>query len=266
MCSDFEPIAMSSDKTNRHKYGVDTPYWTAVGFYEIVDHLAANVPGFRFENCGSGGSMKDYATLKRSSYIQFNDNAHYLHIRASFYASSYAVHPAQLYAPINPVHFSDPSLFADGVPEDDYGWRSCIMGAVAIGSWIMHEPGRYPFEMQQYMEKYLRMYTEKIRPLVRTADLYHILPRPDEKHWDGLQYYDPDTDNDIKGAVFLFKPTDIEEADKVIKLKGLDPGKTYTLTFEDRPEQNTAKTGAELMDGFTVTINEPRGSEIIWIG
>ena len=26
---------------------------------------------------------------------------------------------------------------------------------------------------------------------MRNADLYHILPRPDGKNWDGVQYYDP---------------------------------------------------------------------------
>ena len=36
------------------------------------------------------------------------------------------------------------------------------------------------------------------------ADLYHILPRPDGRKWDGIEYYDPAAG---KGVVYLFKPS-----------------------------------------------------------
>ena len=78
-------------------------------------------------------------------------------------------------------------------------------------------------------------------------------------------YADPDSANEIKGTVFLFKPSESAGNSCHVTLRGLDPQKSYTLTFEDRPEQNTAATGESLMTaGIDVEIRYV-GSEIIWI-
>ena len=37
------------------------------------------------------------------------------------------------------------------------------------------------------IKKAVAVYKEKLRPLVRNADLYHIFPRPDGIHWDGTR-------------------------------------------------------------------------------
>ena len=263
--SDFEPICNTSDKRNRHVYpGVDTSYWCAVGFYDLIDHLRANVEGFRYECCGSGGSLKDFATLSHANVIQSNDNANYIDIRKTFYDSSYAIHPMQLQAPVNVDLFIGDPLDPD---EAHYGWRSVIMGANNTASSVGdRQTALVPGTEETYLQHYAVLFRDKIRPLIRDANLYHILPRPDEVHWDGLEYFNPDTENDIKGAVFLFKPTGTEGPVKTVKLQGLDPNEYYRLEFEDRAEQNTVKTGAQLMEGLNVTISQTRGSEIIWIG
>jgi hypothetical protein len=258
--SDFEPIATTSPWTNRHKYSTDVAYWNAVGFYEILDHLRANKPGFRYENNGPGGNMKDFATLSRSSVVNLTDTANYIDMRKVFYDSSFAIHPVQLMAPSNMDVFSS-------IPgEDDYGWRSIIMGAIMTATPTADD-GALPYDEEQYAEEYYGMYRDKLRPLVRDADLFHILPRPDEVQWDGIQYFDSEVSDpdDVAGVAFLFKPTDTEGDTKVVSFKGLDPLQEYALTFEDRTAQNTVKTGAELMAGFAVTISEDRGSELVWI-
>ena len=138
------------------------------------------------------------------------------------------------------------------------GFRSTVLGAPMWGSWT----GTLLFD---YYDEYTRMFSEKIRPLMRNGNLYHILPRPDGVNWDGIMYADKDSENEIKGAVFLFKPSAEAENVKNVVLKGLDENSLYSLTFEDRPEQNITATGAQLMsDGINVEI-EYVGSEIIWI-
>jgi len=63
----------------------------------------------------------------------------------------------------------------------------------------------------------------------------------------------------------LFKPNNPFETRRIY-LKGLDREKTYTLTFQDRPAQNTRKNGAELMDeGVAITLTKKNVSEIIWV-
>ncbi|MBQ1223191.1 MAG: GH36 C-terminal domain-containing protein, partial [Oscillospiraceae bacterium] len=78
-------------------------------------------------------------------------------------------------------------------------------------------------------------------------------------------YADSDSANEIKGAVFLFKPSEVPGDFYRVTLRGLDENTVYQLVFEDRPEQNFSASGKTLMtDGFDVEIKLV-GSEIIWI-
>jgi hypothetical protein len=114
--------------------------------------------------------------------------------------------------------------------------------------------------------QHIALYKTRQRPILRGADVYHILPMADGINWDGLEYFNAGIN---KGSVFLFKPSTkaVDGDSKVIKLKGLDSNKRYTLTFQDRTALNCTKTGQELMDvGITVTaMTGDNASEIIWI-
>lgn len=259
--SDFEPICSDSDKINRHfSHGSDVAYWCATGFYDIVDYLYANVEDFRYECCSSGGSMKDFATMTRAVVINNDDSADYTSLRTSFYDSSYCIPSAQLQLPCNLDTFDSSSIYYTGTGDVDFGMRSIILGGIMLSSWSGENVN------EEIYTKYCNMYNEKIKPLVRTADLYHLLPRPDGTNWDGIQYVDKDSENEIKGCVFLFKPTDSEGDTKNIVLRGLDENAMYTLEFEDRAEQNVTMSGADLMTtGIDVTISEDMGSDILWI-
>ena len=270
--SDFEPICFTSNKTNRHDAnGTDVMYWCSYGFREVVQALYENVDGFRYESCSSGGSMKDLFTATLAVSINTDDAANYMGMRATFYDSSYVIHPAQLQFPCN-SDFANPekSTFWPKVTTTagdkidfnktmlDMGFRTQCLGSPMFSSWTATCK-------TEYYVSYARMYAKKIRPLVRDGELYHILPRPDGVHYDGVMYADPDSSNSIKGLVFLFKPSEKAGNTCHLTLEGLDPAANYQLTFEDRPEQNCTATGADLMSkGLDVTI-EYVGSELIWL-
>ncbi len=258
--SDFEPISVYSDKENRHyARGNDVTYWCATGFYDIVDYLIDNVEGFRYESCCSGGAMKDFATLTRASVINNDDTGDYTSLRMTFYDSSYCLPPAQLQSPCNIDGFNPDTVYYNGTGDTDFGMRSVMMGAVMLSSQTL------AIDRDVYYE-YCTMYNEKIKPLVRNADLYHILPRPDGVNWDGMQYADKDSKNQIKGCVFIFKPTDQEGDTKNIKLRGLYEDREYIITSEDERFSPQTISGKSLMEsGFDMTITEDMGSDILWI-
>ncbi len=271
--SDFEPISRSSNLENRHDAnGSDVQYWCTVGFKELAEYLIENVEGFRYESCSSGGSMKDLFTATLATVINCDDAANYLSMRTTFYDSSYVIHPSQLQLPCN-MDFCNPSkstfypVVNSTCTDEDYdfkdtmldmGFRTQLLGAPMFSSWT-------GTVLRDYVKEYSTMYEEKVRALVRDGDLYHILPRPDGVNWDGVMYADSDSSNEIKGAVFLFKPSENTSETYTVKLDGLDAETTYKLTFEDRDEQNCTVKGSELMKtGITVSIKSI-GSEIIWI-
>lgn len=270
--SDFQPVCYFSNKKNRHDAnGTDVMYWCTVGFSELLDYLYANVDGFRYECCSSGGSMKDLYTARRSVVFQLNDDSQYLSARAVFYDSSYIIHPSQLQFAMNADFFNTnvdtfmPITVTCDDPEFDLhdtmmdmGYRTMMLGVPMFSSWT----GTIEDE---YYKEYGALYRDTMRDLVKNAELYHILPRPDATNWDGVMYADPDTENNIKGAVFLFKPSDTVSDTYTVVLRGLYPDTTYSLQFEDRPEQNITATGEQLMEeGIQVEIKYI-GSEIIWI-
>lgn len=267
--SDFEPIPRSSDKANRHDAnGTDVQYWCSRGFYEIVDYLIEAIPGFRYESCSSGGSMKDYATMHRAAVFNNDDSSDYVSLRTTFYDSSYCFPPAQLQAPLNPDTFCpDCEKYYAGIGDKDFGFRAMIMGAVMLGSWSGSEDHFHlKYDLRNYYNKYVNLHNDKIKPIMRDGNLYHILPRPDNIHWDGMQYgCDFVPQNRVGGISFLFKPTSAEGSTKQIPVRGLNPDYTYRAQFYQRTEQSFSATGRELMEkGFRCTIDAECGSEMVF--
>ncbi len=232
------------------------------GFYAMVDALAHTTAGFEWENCCGGGRIKDYGAMRRAVKIFNSDTYSALHVRQAFYDSSYAFHPAQLEGHLGST---DGRYRPQGVTGLKYAFRSMSMGAP---EWFLDAPNggnaSQPWTAAERaaVRQCVATYKQRIRPLIRTADLYHILPRPDGRQWDGMQYYDPQTG---RGAVFLFKPSREPDA-QIIRLKGLDPARTYRLEFDDGTHPSHTQSGADLMNaGVPVSLPGAEVSELIFV-
>ena len=94
------------------------------------------------------------------------------------------------------------------LPGSVYEFRSSSMGAAY---WHPDAPNGgnggpvWSAQQKSQIKNAVATYKEKLRPLIRNADLYHIFPRPDGIHWDGTEYYDPSAK---RGVAYLFKPAD----------------------------------------------------------
>ena len=117
-----------------------------------------------------------------------------------------------------------------------------------------------PPQQQAAIKQAVATYKTKLRPLIRHADLYHIFPRPDGKHWDGIEYYDPETK---KGVVYIFKPAAQPDA-ATIRLRGVPADARYRVTFEDGSNPPVDKRGDELTAGIDVTLRGERVSELMF--
>lgn len=244
-------------KNHRAKYKEDIGYWSIKGFYGVIDSMYRKIPGFSWENCSIGGGLKDYGAVKRSSKIQNQDAYYPIEARKAFYDATFAFHPMQLATIVG----SWSEWQATG---SVYEFRSACLGAPY---WHPDAPnGRnggpvWPQTQKEAIKRAVDCYKKTLRPLIRKANLYHIYPRPDNISRDGIEYYDPLTG---KGVVFIFQP--IHQGTAPVKLKGLDPGAWYQISFEDSGNAKTQLKGETLMNtGIPVTLGGNLVSELLFI-
>jgi len=79
-----------------------------------------------------------------------------------------------------------------------YMLRSGMMGWLTI----MMDTSAWTPEQHDAARQAIALYKQQLRPLIRDAKLYHVTPRPDGIHWDGIEYWDSARG---KGVVFAFR-------------------------------------------------------------
>ena len=140
-----------------------------------------------------------------------------------------------------------------------YMLRSGMMG------WetIMQDTTQWNDEQHRAAKEAFALYKEKLRPLIRDAELYHVSARPDGVHWDGIEYWDPAK---RRGVVYAFRGSTADEPSHNFVLEGLESGKTYRLHFEDGSAPDRMASGRELMgEGLEVGLGVPLSSELVFV-
>jgi hypothetical protein len=242
---DGEDIVLSSNST-------DVSYHAVGAYYSIYENLRRAHPGLLFEICNDGGRMVDFGTAAHGDYFSITDSYDPLSNRRAFYDASYLLPPAMLETYVAKWPTSRPGNFL-------YELRSGMMGWFSV----MQNTNDWTPEQHQAARQELALYKSRLRPLIRDAQLFHIAPRPDGVHWDGIEYWDPTR---RQGVVFAFHSSSIGEPLHRYVLAGLNPGKTYRLHFEDGSSKDVAAGGRQLMQkGLPVVLPQPLTSELIFL-
>lgn len=237
-------------------------YWSVKGFYALLDALHAEVPGFQWENCSGGGPIKDYGAMRRATKIQICDTVDDAIVtRRVFHDSAYALHPIQMQGFLGWHNRTRPGEPGGLV----YDFRSAGLGAFM---WWIDSPNptnggiAWTEAEKKAVAREVHTYKSRLRPLIRSANLYHVLPRPDGVNWDGIEYFDPATG---RGVVVVFKPGVRPDLCR-IQLKGLVATDSYRLTFEDGSNPAQFLSGAVLArEGFAMTLRGTAVSELVWL-
>lgn len=232
------------------------------GLMYILDELINYNKDFRYEHCSAGGSLKDFSTLRRMTFMTMEDSGGALNHRMAFYSNSYMINPVQLKFDMGFDWTSnEDSGYINSNKQEWYTYnvRTAMMGAMMI----QNVSQRLNADELNALKKGWALYKDKQRPILKGAEVYHILPMPTGNTLDGMMFYNNSID---EGSVFIFRDKG-GETSKTIKLKGLDENATYKLTFEDRTSLNCQKQGKELMESgvYVSGLNNVYDSEIIWI-
>ncbi|HEY2469126.1 MAG TPA: alpha-galactosidase [Terracidiphilus sp.] len=230
----------------------DVSYHAVHAYYDIYAKMRQAHPGLIFEICDDGGRMVDFGSAAHGDYFSITDTYDPLSNRRAFYDTSYMLPPAMLESYVEKWPTPQPGNFL-------YMLRSGMMGWVTI----MIDTATWTPEQHEAAQQAIALYKEKLRPLIRDAKLYHVSPRPDGVHWDGMEYWDPAR---RKGVVYAFRGTTTNEDSHTFVLPGLDATSSYRLHFQDGSSPDREATGKQLMtEGLQVHLVHPLSSELVFV-
>ena len=214
------------------------------GLYAFWDYLRAEFPGLVIDNCASGGRRIDLESTSRSAPLWRTDYNYGEPI-------GYQCHTYGLNMWL-PVH-------GTGTHKSDaFTFRSSLSATIIYNWKITNADSSIP-EMQRRMAEFAAVrpyFYEDYYPLTGYGDM------TGDDIWLAYQLLRP---SDQTGYVVAFRRELSPDERKVVRFRRLEPEATYVLENADNGDRVEA-TGRQLMDGFTMSIGQPRSSLLIKYG
>ena len=217
------------------------------GLYEMWDALVDRHPDLLMEGCFGGGRRIDLETLSRFHWHQKSDRWF------DSESDQISLYGANLFLPGGTINMPTQRT-------DNYGTWSSFAGQLCL-AW---NPLADDFPMDE-AAKQVRLYKE-IRQYL-SGDFYPLTACTMDAAWLGYQFHRGDLD---AGFALLFRrPVSDEVIHRVddgftVLLRGVDPSRRYRVWFPSRGGTDPETlTGAELVQGMPVTIEEAPGAEMI---
>jgi len=210
------------------------------GLYAYWDRIAQAWPDSLRIECSSGGRRIDLETIMRMHIHQKSDYWFDNVVdQASIWGLSQYLPNSIIHTPINRL--------------DTYSFHSAMATSLNLG-WIADGPD---FDTERAAEL-LKRYRE-IRHLM-IGGWYPLTPYSrDTRHWLASQYHRSDLD---EGMILVFRRSGSPYRAIDVALRGLSPDATYEIS-SDRTDGKQRRLGAELMQCYTITLDEPRSSDLL---
>jgi hypothetical protein len=229
----------------------DVSYHATRAYYEIQAALRRKFPTLLLEVCNDGGRMVDFGSAAHGDYFSITDAYDPLGNRRAFFDASYVLPPAMLETYVE-------KWPTPGIENFRYMLRSGMMGWFTL----MQDSTNWTAEEHAVARSEFALYKERLRPLIREAEVYHVSERPDGVHWDGMEYFDAAK---RRGVLYAFRGATELEDSHVFGLRGLRGSSAYRVTFHDHSSEDYAAAGRELMRaGVRVRERVANSSEVVF--
>lgn len=230
----------------------DVSYHAVRSYYDIYTRLRHDHPDLLLEVCNDGGRMVDFGSASHADYFSITDTYDPLSNREAFYDASQVLPAAMLEDYVE--KWPTPTL-----ENFRYMLRSGMMGWLTI----MQDTNAWTPEQHAAAHAEFSLYKERLRPLIRNADLYHLSARPDGVHWDAMEYFDRQTTD---GVVYAFRGSTQDEVEHVFALRGVRADRRYRVHFQDGSSPDATISGQDLLrSGLHVKLNSVNSSELIFL-
>lgn len=219
-------VKRCEDPAHSHHPG-DSNYANAVtGLNYVVAAIQQARPHVIWENCENGGNMQTFNMLRQYHTSIAADDSGPVITRRAVHAMSY----------VFPLRYI--GRYMPNTVFSTYISRSYMFG----GPWIfMNKLAEMDGSELRFAAAEIALY-KQMREQMRESRVFHLTPAPDGRSIDVIQSYHAASDS---AYVFAYR-WDLAAEEVRVKLRGLDPSRTYRIRF-DLHSPVLAMSGSDLM-------------------
>ncbi len=229
----LDPGAGCNRSDHGHQPG-DGLYEHYRGYYHVLARIRQDFPEVALENCSSGGLRIDLGMMRHTHMTFLSDPDWPVHDLQIFWGASAMLAPnTLLHWTYSHWRNTDPPPYQRFDPCDphltrsqwDYYTRTSMLGWYGISQKLTEIPAWLAERIGQQN----RLYRNEVRRFIREGDLYRLTDQPLRsgmgERWAAFQYSLPHASQHL---LFVFRLPG-GEAQRVIRLKNLQPERMYTL-------------------------------------
>ena len=244
-------------RTERENY-IENGYWRYYEvLYAIYDRLRARFPNVIFENCAGGGGRTDVGLVRRFSHTWVTD---------------WQIAPRS-FSITNGMTMALPPEYVDrlvggqaGHSAAEYDFQIRLLMFCRPSMSFFHPLGTdWNPIVRERTKHYVSLYKDFIRPFMPTGRIYHHTPAvssPEPQGWGVLELASEDRTRAIAGVFQLSSP---QSPEYVLRLRGLDVGKRYRVTFDNHGQACEVDGFTLMQQGLTIRLAGALTSEFLLI-
>jgi len=225
-------------------------------FNALFDRLRAQFPNVVFQNCAGGGGRLDWGTMAHFHNTELSDWMRLPRGMKILNGITMSLPPEALLRTFG-TEVGEHVLDGDV----DTQLRHCFCRMIIRGiAPSLEEVSLY---LRERVEHYIDLYKQIIRPTTIDGLVYHhtpFQPLSEKTPWCVLEYAKADQSSSV---AVVFRTSDNGAQEYCFRPRGIDPGKEYIVTLDNR-ELSFRVTGYEIMNtGIAIRLEPAIGSELI---
>lgn len=258
---DFNPGYPRAGKSTPRGEFSENDYWRYYEtFYSMIDRLRAKFPNVLFQQASEGGKRNDLGVAGRFHETYLTDGLMTPRVLKSYCGQALAL-PPEIFViglgiaiPFDYIGHLDTHLRATFTLS-----RPFILSGVAPPHEVIS-----PERKERYLH-FINIYKNFIRPIFATCKVYNHAPITayDGVDSDGWLVIEFGAENREKGWATFIRLGESDSDIFLFKPKGLNPGKSYRVTFDNMDETATIDGVRLMQEGLPIRLESIMSSELL---
>jgi alpha-galactosidase len=238
----------------------ENDYWRYYeGWYGILERIHKKYPNVILQQAACGGMRNDLGMISRWHEPYLTDGLNMPHVLRNYSGQTMALPPENFV-----IAFGLPARPANRGHLDTHLRVTYSLSTPWVATAAPSLEEMNPEIRQKYLH-YADIYKSFIRPLLPTCKMYHHAPVTatsgvDGGPWFAVEFASPDR---AKGWATIVRMAGGGSDTYVLRPRGLDPGKSYRVTFDSMGTTATVDGLSLMRDGLPIRLESNLSSELL---